>query len=431
MPPFSIQIFDTPTDDVNGSNDGAAPRPPSLPPHLLPASYRTRRLTLAVARGSVAACLRADLDVRRLDAVHQWLWIVGRPLPPRPLHVQRMMARSIVVCEQLDLHLVWQPGRIFVKPLPRYLLSADFWAAHLCCSGAGGSAEGHDDNRVRYHNSTTAVKAEEGTAAATGAGVSNVSAAAADTAALHACALGFLLSYTVLVAYESDFLIAKELHLLPAELSWPQWVQLVDELLPEKAVSATSMTDDDDDDLGRGGGRCRPGLMSGVFDKSAALRLSWHSGGAVSLRWEYGELRLGRLELIYRLLKGKLRLGYLGHYGLSDTYHSFLRRHVRSLITLFAYATVVLSAMQVALNTTYGQKNTPFQSAAYVCALLAIMAPMAFLLAVIGALVALLLYNTALTVFAHRERFGGLLGRAAAAASADERATSATRVVSA
>ncbi|KDN59866.1 hypothetical protein CSUB01_11035 [Colletotrichum sublineola] len=74
-----------------------------------------------------------EVDLRRLAAIHGWLWIVGRPMPPRALHQQRLLNREIVITEKLDLHLVWATGRIFIKPLPRFLLEPRFWAKFLCC----------------------------------------------------------------------------------------------------------------------------------------------------------------------------------------------------------------------------------------------------------------------------------------------------------
>ena len=44
-----------------------------------------------------------------------------------PLHFQAARGRSIVVMENPHLHLVWYYDRIFIKPIPRYLLSSAFW----------------------------------------------------------------------------------------------------------------------------------------------------------------------------------------------------------------------------------------------------------------------------------------------------------------
>ncbi|KAJ0122773.1 hypothetical protein J7T55_003289 [Diaporthe amygdali] len=46
-----------------------------------------------------------EIGLSRLNDIHDWLWIVGRPMPPRPLHQQRLLNREIVITEKLDLHL--------------------------------------------------------------------------------------------------------------------------------------------------------------------------------------------------------------------------------------------------------------------------------------------------------------------------------------
>lgn len=44
-----------------------------------------------------------------------------------PLHHQAVRGRSIIVAENPQLHLVWYYDRMFIKPIPRYLLSHAFW----------------------------------------------------------------------------------------------------------------------------------------------------------------------------------------------------------------------------------------------------------------------------------------------------------------
>lgn len=43
------------------------------------------------------------------------------------MHHQAVRGRNIIVTENPQLHLVWYYDRIFIKPLPRYLLSHAFW----------------------------------------------------------------------------------------------------------------------------------------------------------------------------------------------------------------------------------------------------------------------------------------------------------------
>lgn len=145
-----------------------------------------------------------ETDLTRLAAIHNSLWVVGRPVPPRPLHYQRLLGRQVVITERLDLHLVWTKDRIFIKPLPRFLLEPFFWAEYLHCRAvppfnSHGNQCGDCSRRAR--------------------------------------SLGFLFSYAALIAHESDFHIAREAHLIPEEVQWLSWRKAVQELLaPREAV---------------------------------------------------------------------------------------------------------------------------------------------------------------------------------------------------
>lgn len=138
----------------------------------------------------MTASVEQELDLRRLDEVHDWLWLAGRPAPPRPLHQQLILGREITVTERMNMHLVWTSGRMFLKPIPRFLLEPRFWAAHL--SSCSGPRQG-----------------------------------------LRARALGFLFSYAAHISHESDFHIAVDRKLLPPGIEWPDWRVLVEQLDPE------------------------------------------------------------------------------------------------------------------------------------------------------------------------------------------------------
>ncbi|KAK1634575.1 hypothetical protein BDP81DRAFT_482392 [Colletotrichum phormii] len=155
-------------------------------PSLLPASRRTEDDDLECLAAThqptgILEWVNEELNVDRLKDIHDWLWIVGRPMPPRSLHYQRLLNREVIIMEKLDMHLVWINGRIFIKPLPRYLLEQSFWGKYLC------------SHEVPL------------------------------TSIVHDRALGFLFSYAVLIMHESDFHIAKELHLIPEKVQWPAW----------------------------------------------------------------------------------------------------------------------------------------------------------------------------------------------------------------
>lgn len=80
------------------------------------------------------ACIEKELNLQRLHKVLRWLWVVGRPMPPSPLHYQLLLYREIFVTEQMDMHLVWTTGRIFLKPIPRFLLEPRLWIDYLACT---------------------------------------------------------------------------------------------------------------------------------------------------------------------------------------------------------------------------------------------------------------------------------------------------------
>ncbi|RYO90471.1 hypothetical protein DL766_007769 [Monosporascus sp. MC13-8B] len=91
--------------------DASAPEPFQS---LLPALYRTNKGDLKPSSPGDLTYLEEELGVGRLHKLTDWLWIAGRPMPPRPLHHQLLLGREIVIAERMDLHLVWSSGRIFL-----------------------------------------------------------------------------------------------------------------------------------------------------------------------------------------------------------------------------------------------------------------------------------------------------------------------------
>ena len=120
--PFTTALF--------GSVEG---EPETSLTRLCPATYRTSDGDINLAMPNDEDFLLSDLSVHRLNHVYQHLWFAGLPVPPRPLHHHVVLQREIVISENMDLHLVWGSGRMFFKPIPRYLLSPAFWKAHLLC----------------------------------------------------------------------------------------------------------------------------------------------------------------------------------------------------------------------------------------------------------------------------------------------------------
>ena len=248
--------------------------------------------------------LRQELGVGRLDDIHNWLWLVGRPMPPRPLHYQKAARRDAVVHEQMDLHLVWDDQRMFLKPIPRYLFDLNFWQDNLSC----------EERRTFASKDTTETNICE-------------------RCQIYKCAVGFLLSYASLISYESDLRLAKDANLVPAEVTWPEWRLFIKELLtPENRRN-------------------------------------------INKRYIYGELRLERLNKIYRYtLRSPIRRYLYGY----NSYDQFWYNNLARIFSLFAYIAIVLTAMQVGLATNRLQDNNAFQRASYGFTVFSILAPLAF-----------------------------------------------------
>jgi hypothetical protein len=244
----------------------------------LPAAIRDGESLLQLG-DELPRYLRLDLKTPKLDQIHSHLWLAGLPRCARSLHRQKLLGRKILITEDVNEHLVWVEERFFVKPLPQYLLSFEFWTKNLCA---------------------------------------NVE--------LHKSACGLLLSYAWLVCQESDYRIATESGLLPKGVEWQQWTALIADFLSH---------------------------------------MDLHSLKDVSDRYKYGELRLTRLNKIYRLLVLSPRNFVYGYMSASTWYKSFFSRNFAWLLAVFAYLTIILSALQVGLATTLLQENDAFQSASY------------------------------------------------------------------
>ena len=102
----------------------------------LPAVYHDRSHSLQIIEEtneqSIQTYLEWELTVPRLNEIHGNLWLAGRPMSARPLHRQAMLGRDLVITEQVDLHMVRQGTRIFVKSMPDFHLEHEFWKHHIC-----------------------------------------------------------------------------------------------------------------------------------------------------------------------------------------------------------------------------------------------------------------------------------------------------------
>ncbi|ORY70346.1 uncharacterized protein BCR38DRAFT_104995 [Pseudomassariella vexata] len=69
-----------------------------------------------------------------LDRMADKLWWMSKQDSRNisPLHRQLVKRRTVIITEDPKLHLVWIYDRIFIKPLPRYIMSYAFWQDYLC-----------------------------------------------------------------------------------------------------------------------------------------------------------------------------------------------------------------------------------------------------------------------------------------------------------
>ena len=87
---------------------------------------RRRSFSLFVNATQLRRFLYRELwavDLERM-APHLWIMSTQSSSNVSPLHQQKVKGREIVVTEDPRLHLVWIYDRVFIKPLPRYVLVA-------------------------------------------------------------------------------------------------------------------------------------------------------------------------------------------------------------------------------------------------------------------------------------------------------------------
>ncbi|OAL53459.1 hypothetical protein IQ07DRAFT_641843 [Pyrenochaeta sp. DS3sAY3a] len=175
---------------------------------LLPATYHyyetPRKRAIGNPADDVSLFLQRELSLGSLVDMLKHLWFAGARRPAIPLHLHIAMGREIALADRMDLHLLWDNnGKLFIKPIPRYLLDVTFCSTNLqtpsncTCQNFPTKTCGCTPRRV---------------------------------------ALGFLYTYACLISSESDFHLANELRLLPrndndAPIDWAAWKTLTRDLL--------------------------------------------------------------------------------------------------------------------------------------------------------------------------------------------------------
>lgn len=257
---------------------------------------RGRRTLLTIEMSNMLEWLKSDLSVSRLNEIHGHLWVAGLPQISRPLHHHLMIGRQVVITERADLHLVWDDNMVFLKPLPDYLMSYEFWEDTLCPNNS-----------------------------------------------LFQDAKGFLLSYMWLICHKSDLKIAHDQGLLSEDISWERWT---------------------------------------IFSRAVLSNIDYEHLTDVNPRYLYGELRLGRLDLIYRFCSKtrKFTTFIRGYHYSYHQYSTFVQRNFAWVLTAIIYITIVLTAMQVGLASEKLQHNQGFNRAAYGFTVFSIVAPLVVVL---------------------------------------------------
>ncbi|KAI4276590.1 MAG: hypothetical protein LQ337_002373 [Flavoplaca oasis] len=216
----------------------------------------------------VVSHISDELLTPDLDQLAPLLWLVGTQRSDHisPLHHQIVKGRQIIIAEKIELHCTWILDRVFLKPVPAFLMSWVFWQKYLISDNSPIPTNLRDS--------------------------------------LRRGALGYLRTYFHLIRYPSDFRLAMEHHLIPEDTTFEKCSQFF-------------------------------------------ARFGERLDEEVSPRYSYGELRLGRLNFwakfaVHRFAFQKVQM----HYG----YNAYLTRFYGPLLFIFAFFSVVLSAMQVSMT---------------------------------------------------------------------------------
>ena len=115
--------------------------------------------------------------------------------------------------------------------------------------------------------------------------------------------IGFLRSYCFLIRFPIDLTVAKDLRLISDEVTWTPWSILRQAILLEtQSIS-------------------------------------------INKRYEYGELRLHRLNLIYRFTRRRL-----SYFTVHREYQTYFAEYFAVFATAFAFVATILTAMQNVIN---------------------------------------------------------------------------------
>ncbi|KAI8941908.1 hypothetical protein NX059_000022 [Plenodomus lindquistii] len=187
---------------------------------------------------------------------------------------------------------------------------------------------------------------------------------------LHASACGFLLSYIWLITTPIDLKLAHDASLLPSFITWHWWKDFVTEFYNNVDINALHQ---------------------------------------VNPRYQFGELRLSRINSIYRIryFHTNFIRGYLYGY---NRYAVFFQRNFSWILSVFVLFSLVLSAMQVGTSLAELQGNRVFLRGSYGFVVLSMVCVGAVLAVLVTVFAGIFLYNMGAAI-GHVRRMEGERGK--------------------
>ncbi|KAF2657092.1 hypothetical protein K491DRAFT_655524 [Lophiostoma macrostomum CBS 122681] len=140
--------------------------------------------------GNVNSLIRQELETPTLDNLSKYLWWWASKSGDHvdALHKQIVKGRNIVISEDPGLHLLIHRDKIYLKPIPSFLLNYNCWQKEI----------------LAVHQSPNQ-------------STPGVPMPPSDVAKM---AVGFLRSYSHLIIHQSDFRIAQDQHLIPKDFEY-------------------------------------------------------------------------------------------------------------------------------------------------------------------------------------------------------------------
>ncbi len=183
-----------------------------------PATMRTRKShksvnylpgcpNIPLNSNKISELLRREFCTPILDELYPRLWLVARKSGSNisPLHQQATKGRKIFLTEDSQLHLVWEDDRVYIKPVPLWLLNYQVWLLYLSPAAQEQTSPNRIDPKKKDQSSFLSVRQPRE----------------------RATVLGFLRSYALLIEHYSDFVVAHQHHLLPPAIDWISWSRFI------------------------------------------------------------------------------------------------------------------------------------------------------------------------------------------------------------